>query len=84
MDHGQPTPYNSNYTNPIGELPGLAEAQEISKQYGQLAVAGPQWSPEVQPILDEHVIQMILGDLPPADGVAALREALLAEDLIDE
>jgi putative aldouronate transport system substrate-binding protein len=84
MDHGSPTPYNSNWTNPIGALPGLAEAQEISKQYGQLAVAGPQWSPEVQPILDEHVIQMILGDLTPSDGVAALREALLGAGLIDE
>ena len=84
MDHGQPTPYNSNWSNPIGELPGLAEAQEITKEYGYLAVQGPQWGPEVAPILDEHIIQMIQGDLTPADGVAAMREALLGAGLIDE
>jgi putative aldouronate transport system substrate-binding protein len=84
MDHGQPTPYNSNWTNPIGELPGLAEAQEITRAHGVLAVQGAQWGPEVQPILDEHIIQMIQGDLTPADGVAQLREALLSAGLIDE
>jgi len=84
MDHGQPTPYNSNWANPIGALPGLAEAQEITKAHGYLAVQGPQWSPEVAPIMDEHIIKMILGDLTPADGVAALHDALLGAGLIDE
>jgi putative aldouronate transport system substrate-binding protein len=84
MDHGQPTPYNSNWVNPIGALPGLAEAQEITKAHGYLAVQGPDWGPTVQPILDEHIIQIILGDFTPADGVAALHEALLGEGLIDE
>lgn len=84
MDHGSPTPYNSNWENPIGELPGLSEAQEIAVEYGYLEDLGPDWTPEVQPILDEHIIQMILGDIAPGDGVAAMREALIAQDLLDE
>ncbi len=83
MDHGQPTPYNSNWANPIGELPGLAEAQEITKAHGYLAVQGPDWGPTIAPILDENIIKIILGDLSPADGIAAMQEALLAEGLID-
>lgn len=84
MDHGDPTPYNSNWTNPIGTLPGLKEAQEITKAHGYLAVQGPDWGPSVAPILDENIIKMILGDLSPADGVAAMQDALLGAGLIDE
>jgi putative aldouronate transport system substrate-binding protein len=84
MDHGQPTPYNSNWTNPIGELPGLAEAQEITKAHGYLAIQGPEWGPSVAPIMDENIIKIILGDLTPADGVAAMHDALLGAGLIDE
>jgi putative aldouronate transport system substrate-binding protein len=83
MDHGQPTPYNSNWTNPIGELPGLAEAQEITKAHGYLANQGPDWGPTIAPILDENIIKIILGDLSPADGIAAMQEALIGEGLID-
>ena len=84
MDHGQPTPYNSNWSNPIGTLPGLAEAQEITKAHGYLAVQGPEWGPTVTPILDEHIIKIILGDLSPAEGVTALHDALLGAGLIDD
>jgi putative aldouronate transport system substrate-binding protein len=84
MDHGQPTPYNSNWVNPIGELPGLKDAQEITKAHGYLAVAGPQWSPEVEPILNEFIIKAILGDVAPADAVTGMHEQLLSQDLIDE
>ena len=83
MDHGDPTPYNTNWVNPIGELPGLKEAQQISLEYGYLAQVDANWSPEVVPIIDEHIIKMILGDLAPADGVTAMHEALLAQGLID-
>ena len=84
MDHGNPTPYNTNWNNPIGELPGIAAAQEISVEYGYLANAGPQWSPEVEPILAEFIIQAILGDISAADAVTGMREQLLGQDLIDE
>ena len=84
MDHGQPTPQNTNWVNPIGELPGLAAAQEISREYGYLAVNGPRWSPEVQPILDQFIIQTILGDYTAEEAVAAMQDELLALDLIDE
>ncbi len=83
MDHGNPTPYNENWVNPIGELPGLAEAQEIAVEYGYLAVAGPQFSPEVEPILAEFIIQTILGDISATDAVAGMQEQLLGQDLID-
>jgi len=83
MDHGNPTPYNENWVNPVGELPGLAEAQEISVEYGYLAVAGPQFSPEVEPILNEFIIQAILGDISAADAVAGMQEQLRSQDLID-
>ncbi len=83
MDHGNPTPYNENWVNPVGELPGLAEAQEISVEYGYLAVAGPQFSPEVEPILNEFIIQAILGDISAADAVAGMQEQLRGQDLID-
>jgi putative aldouronate transport system substrate-binding protein len=84
MDHGDPTPYNSNWVNPIGALPGLAEAQEITKAHGYLAVQGPDWGPIIDPILNENIIKIILGDLSAADGIAAMHEALLGEGLIDE
>jgi putative aldouronate transport system substrate-binding protein len=83
MDHGNPTPYNTNWANPVGQLPGLKEAQELSLEHGYLAQIDANWSPEVVPIIDEHIIKMILGDLAPADGVAAMHEALLAQGLID-
>lgn len=83
MDHGNPTPYSSYWENPIGTLPGIEEAQAISREYGYLEQLGPNWTPEVQPILDEFIIQMILGDISPAEGVAALQEQLLSQGLID-
>jgi putative aldouronate transport system substrate-binding protein len=83
MDHGDPTPYNTNWVNPIGTLPGLKEAQAISLEYGYKAVTGPQFSPEVQPILDEFVIQAILGDLAAADAIPAMHDELLNQGLID-
>ncbi|HWK81697.1 MAG TPA: extracellular solute-binding protein [Thermomicrobiales bacterium] len=84
MDHGDPTPYNANWTNPIGTLPGLAEAQALSKQYGYLAVTDAKWDTDVTPILDEYIIKTIIGDFSPADGVAAMHDALLSAGLIDE
>jgi hypothetical protein len=38
----------------------------------------------VQPILDQFIIQAILGDLTAEEAVAAMRDELLANDLIDE
>lgn len=84
MDHGDPTPYNTNWVNPVGELPGLQDAQAISVEYGYLAKVDADWGPEAVPIIDEHIIKMILGDLAPADGVSAMHDALLAKGLIDE
>ena len=83
MDHGDPTPYNSNWTNPIGELPGLAAAQEISKANGYLAVTDAKWDTDVVPILDEHIIKIIMGDFTPADGVKAMHDALMSAGLIE-
>jgi putative aldouronate transport system substrate-binding protein len=83
MDHGVPTPYNSNWVNPIGELPGLDEAQEITRAHGYLAEVGPNWVPEVEPILNEFIIQAILGDISAADAVAGMQEQLLGQGLID-
>lgn len=84
MDHGDPTPYNSNWTNPIGELPGLKDAQAITKQYAKLDYEGPDWEPSIHPILDENIIKIILGDVSAADGVAAMHDALLSGGFIDE
>lgn len=83
MDHGQPTPYNTNWVNPVGELPGLREAQEITKEFASLDVLGPDWEPSIKPLVDEAMIRMILGDVAPAEGVAALQEELLAGGYID-
>lgn len=83
MDHGQPTPYNSNWANPIGELPGLREAQEITRQYASLDYYGPDWEPTIKPLLDEMIVKMILGDVTPAEGVASLQEEFKAQDFID-
>ncbi len=84
MDHGDPTPYNSNWVNPIGTLPGLAEAQEITKAHGYLATLGPDWSPTIAPIIDEYTIQAILGDISPEDAVSAMRDELISGGFIDE
>jgi putative aldouronate transport system substrate-binding protein len=84
MDHGAPTPYNTNWTNPIGELPGLKEAQAITMEHGRLETLGADWEPSIKPILDENIIKIILGDVSAADGVAAMREALIGGGFIDE
>lgn len=83
MDHGQPTPYNTNWVNPVGELPGLREAQEITKTYASLDALGPDWEPTIKPLIDEAMIRMILGDVAPAEGVAALQEELRGLGFID-
>lgn len=83
MDHGQPTPYNSNWVNPVGELPGLREAQEITREYASLDYYGPDWEPTIKPLVDEAMIKMILGDVAPAEGVAALQEELRSGGFID-
>lgn len=83
MDHGNPTPYNTNWQNPIGTLPGLPEAQQISVTHGYLAQLGPQWTPEIEPILDEFIIQAILGDLTPEDAVTGMQEQLRGGGFID-
>ena len=67
----------------MGALPGIAEAQVISVEYGYLANAGPQWAPEVEPILAEFIIQTILGDISASDAVAGMQELLLSQGLID-
>lgn len=83
MDHGNPTPYNTNWVNPIGELPGLKEAQRISVEYGYLATFGPDYQPNVLPVLEEFIISAILGDVSAADAVTAMQEQLRGQDLID-
>lgn len=83
MDHGVPTPYNTNWVNPIGVNPGLLEAQALTKQYAALDYYGPDWSNDIKPILDEHMIKIVLGDLSPADGVASMQELLTAQGYID-
>ncbi|HYH12099.1 MAG TPA: extracellular solute-binding protein, partial [Thermomicrobiales bacterium] len=83
MDHGNPTPYSEYWQNPIGTLPGLEEAQAISREYGYLEQLGPDWEPTIKPILDETILQMILGDVTPEDGVASMHEQLLSQGLID-
>lgn len=83
MDHGAPTPYNTNWVNPVGELPGLREAQAITKGHASLDALGPDWEPTIKPLVDEAMIRMILGDVAPAEGVATLQEELRGLDLID-
>lgn len=83
MDHGQPTPYNSNWENPIGTLPGLEDAQAITAEHAYLEVLGLEWGPEVQPILDEFIIQAIQGDITPDEAVTGMQEQLLSNGLID-
>ena len=83
MDHGQPTPYNTNFHNPVGELPGLKDAQAITKEYASLDYYGPDWEPTIKPLIDEAIVKMILGDVAPADGVAALQEELRNGGYID-
>jgi putative aldouronate transport system substrate-binding protein len=83
-DHGNPTPYSEYWQNPVGTLPGIEEAQAISVEHGYLEQLGPDWEPTIKPIIDETIVQIILGDVAPEDGVAAMREQLLSQDLIDE
>ena len=82
MDHGDPTPYNSNWVNPIGELPGLKAAQEITKAHGYLADVGPDWS-TITPIIDQYTIQSILGDISPEDAVKGMQQDLSDGGFID-
>ena len=83
MDHGVPTPQNLNWVNPVGELPGLRDAQEITRQYASLDAYGPDWEPTIKPLIDETMIRIILGDLDATEGVASLQEELRGQGFID-
>lgn len=84
MDHGAPTPYNTNWHNPVGDLPGLKEAQAISAKYGYIETITADWAPTIKPILDENIIKIILGQLSPSDGVSAMHSALSDAGMIDD
>jgi putative aldouronate transport system substrate-binding protein len=83
MDHGDPTPYNTNWHNPIGTLPGLEDAQQVSAKYAYLPTHGLAWGTDVQPILDEFIIQAIQGDISPEDAITGMQDQLRSKDLID-
>lgn len=83
MDHGVPTPYNSNWVNPIGTLPGLEAAQEITRQSGYLATLSPEWTTEIDPLISEFSIQAILGDITPEEAVSGMQDQLRADGYID-
>lgn len=83
MDHGDPTPYNTNWHNPVGELPGVAAAQKISVTYGYLMDVTPTWATDVQPILDEFTLKAILGQMSASDAVSNMQKGLKAKKAID-
>ncbi len=83
MDHGDPTPYNSNWHNPIGELPGIKPAQQISLKYGYLQQISPTWATDVQPILDEFGLKAMLGQMAAKDAITQMQSALKGKKAID-
>lgn len=82
MDHGVPFWYNKKVASPFGLLPGVKEAQDLVLKHGALELTPPKWS-DAEKIINDYSFKAILGEMPAADAVKKMREALKAQKLID-
>ncbi|WP_441295371.1 extracellular solute-binding protein [Paenibacillus sp. HGF5] len=81
-DHGVPFWYNRNVEAPFGKLPGVQEAQDLVDQYAALELTPSHWA-DAEKIINEHSFKAIMGEVPAADAVKKMREALKAGGYID-
>jgi len=82
-DHGAPIPQNRNWENPVGLLPGVAEAQQVLlTSEATIERLPPEWA-DAEPIVEHYTYQAILGRMPVAEAVERMQDELRAAGLID-
>lgn len=83
MDHGVVIPNNTNFENPIGLLPGVAEAREvIMTNNSTLELSTADWT-DAEKIVTNYAFKAIMGDLPAEEAVTKMEEELKAANLIE-
>ena len=83
MDHGAPYPNNTNFKNPIGELPGVREAQQlVLSNNSTVEISTADW-PEAEKIVTKYAFKAIMGELPANEAVQKMHDELLRAKLID-
>ncbi|MEQ6376103.1 extracellular solute-binding protein [Bacillaceae bacterium S4-13-56] len=83
MDHGVIIPYNTNFENPIGLLPGVKEAREVIMTHNaSLELSTADW-PDAEKIVTNYVFKAIMGDISANDAVSKMNDELKAANLID-
>ncbi|MGD7054199.1 extracellular solute-binding protein [Sutcliffiella horikoshii] len=84
MDHGAPFPNNTNFTNPIGEMKGVKEAQQIIlDNNATVEVSTADW-PNAEKIVTKYAFQAMMGEIPAKDAVKKMHQELLNANLIDK
>jgi putative aldouronate transport system substrate-binding protein len=80
MDHGSPQPKSLAWVNPLGELPGFAEAAAIVREY-----AVPQLATSYNSIWEDitrgEAAKIILGDITAAQGIANMQARFKEEGI---
>lgn len=83
MDHGAPFPSSTKFVNPVGTLPGAAEAREIIfSNNSTVELSTADW-PNAEKIVQNYAFKAMMGDLPAADAVKAMNAELKSAGLID-
>lgn len=83
MDHGVVTPNNTKWENPIGEHPGISEAQDVIFEHADLEIATSDW-PDAEKIVENYTFKAIMGEISASEAVEKMHNELLSSDLIDE
>ncbi|WP_078381969.1 extracellular solute-binding protein [Sutcliffiella halmapala] len=84
MDHGAPFPNNTNFQNPMGEMKGVKEAQQIIlDNHATVEVSTADW-PNAEKIVTKYAFQAMMGEIPAKDAVEMMHKELLNASLIDK
>jgi putative aldouronate transport system substrate-binding protein len=84
MDHGVIFPNNSHFKNPIGFLPGVAEAHKVvTDNNATNQIATKDW-PNAQKIVYNYAFKAIMGTMPATEAVKQMHDELKAANLIDQ
>ncbi|QKE72882.1 extracellular solute-binding protein [Arthrobacter citreus] len=83
MDHGAPFPNNTNWKNPFGMLPGVADAEKIVLANSSLEISTADW-PTAEKIVQNYALKAMMGKMDAKEAVNKMHKELLDAGLIDK